>query len=148
MPFYYNVNLYSNILLCSGTLSNAFKTIIIKFVCLSAYYSLHSLPPVFGISDKARFKSFTSATETSYKIEISPLASLHMSLSKKRITKALIRLRGCAGWSVPVFFPNPRRQFFSRCGPYNIEHKLYLLGFARPLIPETMLTVCKYDIKG
>ena len=26
-----------------------------------------------------------------------------MILSKKRITKALIRLRGCAGWSAPVF---------------------------------------------
>ena len=37
-----------------------------------------------------------------------------MMLSKKRITKALIRLRGCAGWSAPVLFANPRRQGFSR----------------------------------
>ena len=36
----------------------------------------------------------------------------------KRITKALIRLRGCAGWSAPVLFANPRRQVFSRRGPY------------------------------
>ena len=28
---------------------------------------------------------------------------------KKRITKALIRLRGCAAWSAPVLFANPRR---------------------------------------
>ena len=34
-----------------------------------------------------------------------------MVLSKKRITKALIRLRGCAVWSEPVFFPNHRRRF-------------------------------------
>ena len=43
-----------------------------------------------------------------------------MILSKKRIIKALIRLRGCAGWSAPVLFANPRRQVFSRRGPYNI----------------------------
>ena len=36
-----------------------------------------------------------------------------MILFKKRITKALIRLRGCAGWSALVLFPNPRRQVFS-----------------------------------
>ena len=63
--------------------------------------------PVFGVSDKASFKPVSSATETSLKIEISPVASLHMILSKKRITKVLIRLRGCAGWSAPLLFPNP-----------------------------------------
>ena len=36
-----------------------------------------------------------------------------MILSKKRITKALIRLRGCAGWSAPVLFANSGRQVFS-----------------------------------
>ena len=41
-----------------------------------------------------------------------------MILSKKRITYALIRLRGCAGWSAPVLFANPQRQVFSRPGPY------------------------------
>ena len=45
-----------------------------------------------------------------------------MILSKKRITKALIRLRGCTGWSVPVFFANPGRQVFSRRGPYILSH--------------------------
>ena len=40
-----------------------------------------------------------------------------MLLSKKRTTKALIRLRGGAGWSAPVLFANPRRQVFSRRGP-------------------------------
>ena len=42
-----------------------------------------------------------------------------MFLSKKRKTKAPIRLRGIAGWSGPVLFTNPRRQVFSCCGPYN-----------------------------
>ena len=54
-----------------------------------------------------------------------------MILSKKRITKALIRLRECAGWSAPVLFANPRRQVFSRRGPNDISQKAYeiiLLG--------------------
>ena len=75
--------------------------------------------PVFGVSVKTSFKPVSSATETSYKIEISPVARLNMVLSKKRITKALIRLRGCAGWSAPVLFANPRNQAFSRRGPYS-----------------------------
>ena len=80
--------------------------------------------PVFGVPDKARLKPVSSATETSWKIEISPIASLHMILFIKRITKALIRLRGCAGWSAPVLFANPRRQVFSRRGPYNSAHEI------------------------
>ena len=40
-----------------------------------------------------------------------------MIVSKKRITKALISLRGCAGWSVSLLFTKPRRQIFSRRGP-------------------------------
>ena len=39
-------------------------------------------------------------------------------LYKTQITKALIRLCGCAGWSAPVLFANPRRQVFSHRGPY------------------------------
>ena len=42
-----------------------------------------------------------------------------MGLCNKRITKALISLCGCAGWSASVLFENSRRQVFSRCGPYN-----------------------------
>ena len=38
--------------------------------------------------------------------------------SKKPITKALIRLRGYAGWSSLVLFQNPRRQVCSRQGPF------------------------------
>ena len=37
-----------------------------------------------------------------------------MILLDKRITKALISLPGCAGWSAPVLFPNTRRQVLSR----------------------------------
>ena len=47
------------------------------------------------------------------KFKISLVARLHMVLSKNQITKALIRLCGCAGWSVPLLFAYPRRR-----GPY------------------------------
>ena len=43
--------------------------------------------------------------------------SINMVLSKKRITKALTSLRGCAGWSAHLLFANPKRQVFSRRGP-------------------------------
>ena len=65
---------------------------------------LEATKPVFGVSDKARLKPVSSATETSKKIEIPPMASLDMILSRKRITKALISLRECAGWSAPLLF--------------------------------------------
>ena len=45
------------------------------------------------------------------KIKISLVASLDMILSNKRIAKALIRLRGCAGWSAHVLFANPEDRF-------------------------------------
>ena len=73
--------------------------------------------PVFGVSDKVCFKPVSSAIEASWKFEISPVANLHMILSKKGITEALIRLRERAGWSAPVLFANPRRQIFSRQSP-------------------------------
>ena len=48
------------------------------------------------------------------------LASLdNMLISKQRITKALIRLRRCAGWSAPLLFANPRRQVVSRRGLFD-----------------------------
>ena len=35
-----------------------------------------------------------------------------MILSKQGITKALISLRGCAGWSAPLLFSNPIDRFY------------------------------------
>ena len=43
-----------------------------------------------------------------------------MMLSNKRITKALIRLRRCTGWSALLLFAHPQRQVFSRRGPNTI----------------------------
>ena len=41
---------------------------------------------------------------------------------KPRITKMLIRLCGCTGWSAPVLFTNPRIQVYSRRGLYDIHY--------------------------
>ena len=67
-------------------------------------------PPPLG-------KQACSTTETSWKKDFSLVASLDITLFYNRIIKALIGLRGCAGWSVPLLFANPRRQVFSRRGP-------------------------------
>ena len=82
--------------------------------------SLVPTKPVFGVSEKVVFKPACSATETSQKIKISLVASLDIILSDKPITKALIRLCRCAGWSAPLLFANLRRQVFSCRGPYDI----------------------------
>ena len=39
------------------------------------------------------------------------MASLDIILSEMRITKSLIRLRGCAGWSATLLVANPRDRF-------------------------------------
>ena len=77
--------------------------------------------PVFGISDQVKLKLVNAATETNWKIEISLVASLDI-LFKKRTRKGLIRLCVCADWSAPLLFRKPRRQVFSRQGPYKMGH--------------------------
>ena len=65
-----------------------------------------------GFPDKVRLKPVCAATESSYKIEILLVVSLDMILSKKWITKVLIRVRKCAGWSAPLLFANPEDMFY------------------------------------
>ena len=50
-------------------------------------------------------------------IEILFVVCLDIILSNKRIRKTLIRLHGCAGWSVPLLFANPEDRF-SRLGAH------------------------------
>ena len=64
---------------------------------------------LFGVSIKRRLKQV-----------ICSKVILYMILSEKRKIKALIRLRGCAGWSAHLLFANPKRQIFSRQGPLNL----------------------------
>ena len=51
---------------------------------------------------------------------------LTSSTFQKWITKALIRLHGCPGWSAPLLFANPGRQVLSFRGP-NINNEVTLL---------------------
>ena len=53
-------------------------------------------------------QSETQTIMLSYSDQLDSLvASLDMRHSKKRTTKALIRLHGCAGWSAPLLIANP-----------------------------------------
>ena len=53
--------------------------------------------PVFRVCDQCRLKLACAATEARQRLEISAIETRGIILSKQRITKALIRLRGCAG---------------------------------------------------
>ena len=63
-----------------------------------------------GVSDQVMLKPVSSATETRY-VENLLEESLDMVCSKKRITKALISLGGCPGWSAPLLFANTKDRF-------------------------------------
>ena len=79
-----------------------------QILCSTVTYGINPLflhmshvmrKPVFGVYDEVRLKLACSATEVRKRIEISAIASRGFILSRQRTTKALIRLRGCAGWS-------------------------------------------------
>ena len=61
--------------------------------------------PVFVVCDQVRHKLARTATEARWRFEISDIEFRGIVLSRQRTTKALIRLRGCAGWSAPLLFP-------------------------------------------
>ena len=93
-----------------------YTSIILIYSC--TLYIYHTCPLMFNIHlsygpqrDKTCLQGFregeVQTRETIWKIDISLEASLGTILSNKRITKALIRLCGCAGWSVPLLFTNP-----------------------------------------
>ena len=77
-----------------------------------------------GFPSKQVSNQYPQLQRQSRKFKISPVACLHMKYPIKRITKVLIRLRGCAGWSTPVLFANHRRQVFSQRGPNKINSHL------------------------
>ena len=59
-----------------------------------------------------------TATEASWRLQISDIESRSIMLSRQRTAKVLIRLRGRAGagWSVPLLFAYGKKQVFSWCG--------------------------------
>ena len=110
------------------------------FICFTSSISGQSgivflLPPVFGPRHEktclqgfrqVRFKPASSATETSQKIEIALEASLGMIVLNTWITKALIRLGRCTGWSAPLLFANHKDRF-SQVVAHFINRTLVLL---------------------
>ena len=64
---------------------------------------------------QVKLKPACPATGTSYKSEISGLASLAIKLSKERITNALIRLGFCEAVLL-ISFPHPTSSCFLACG--------------------------------
>ena len=89
---------------------------------------LVAIEPVFGVSEYVISKPACSATETSQSVESSLVASLEMILSDKGITKVLIRLPECAGWSVSLLFANPKDRF-SCVGAYILtDHQKSMYG--------------------
>ena len=68
------------------------------------YMSLVTRKPNFGVSEQMRLKLTCSATETSYRLVILDTETRGIILSRKRTTKALIRLHGCAGRSALLLF--------------------------------------------
>ena len=76
--------------------------------------SLAARKPVFGVSDLKRVSNQSPQLQ---RLARKPVLSLHIMLSETRITKALISLRGCAGWPAPMLFAPPpphEDRFFSR----------------------------------
>ena len=70
-----------------------------------------------GVSTKSVSNQSPQLKRLAWKLKFH-LQQVYIWHFPKRKKKALIRLRGCAGWSAPVLFTNPRRQGFSRRGPY------------------------------
>ena len=67
-----------------------------------------------------------------------------MIFSSKQITNVLIRLRGCACWSVPLLFANPWR--LSHRGPYkpSPENACFCCQIHRPAYVYTQIDQCHY----
>ena len=70
-----------------------------------------------GVSDQVRLKLACSATGASRRLEILVTETRDIIPSRQRTTKALIRLRGCAGWSAPLLFAFNIRHVLSWPGP-------------------------------
>ena len=106
--------------------------------------------PVFGVCDQVRLKLACSATETCQGLEILVIASRGIILSRQRTTKALIRLRGCAGWSAPLLFAKQKQVFSwrgsngTKANRSDVEHSygpIRMDGWVKVLRPFNSISV-------
>ena len=63
----------------------------------------------------------------SWKFEFSKYIRIINVLPRKRTTKALIRLRGCAGWSAPLLFTYGKNRF-----PNDVTHLWFTIQLFKP----------------
>ena len=82
---------------------------------------LDATKPFIGASTKVMLIQSFSSIETSLKIETTLVTTLDMMLSNKWITKAVVKLCWCTGWSELLLFAYHPRPVFSDQG-------LYVLG--------------------
>ena len=94
--------------------------------CLAGYYKLTSSweNVSSGVSDQVRLKLACSAAGASMRLAILVTETQDITLSRQQTTKVLIRLRGCAGWSVPLLFLYDIRHVFSWPGSNKIKQRI------------------------
>ena len=116
------------LLVLSWSGSNLFKAVNIYLkaeVWCRMFYEPLTRKPVFGVSDQVRLKPACTAKETSYRLEISVIASRDIILSRWWITKVLIRLCRCTGWSASFLFAYDINRFSHDMAHMTLE-MLYL----------------------
>ena len=72
-----------------------------KTILVSYNLGFGTTEPVFGVSKKRDSNESPKLQRPARKLKF---RLWQVILSNKRITKAMIRLRGCAGWSAPFLF--------------------------------------------
>ena len=90
---------------CAGLSASLWFAYGINRFCYDVALIRHVMTkPAFGIFDRVRLKPACSITEVSQSHEIAHIETKAIVLFRQRTTKALIRLRSCAGWSAPLLF--------------------------------------------
>ena len=74
-----------------------------------------------GIPTRSYQNQHTQLQRIARKMKCHIVTNLDSMLYKKQITKALIRLCRCAGWSVPLLLAHHKLQDFLRQGPFYIQ---------------------------
>ena len=114
---------------------NIFRDPVIPRLNAFKYEPRHE--KLFGASDQVTQKPARLS------LEISDLDSIAIILSRqRRTTKALIRLRGCAGWSASLLFAYGIKQVFSWCGSDDPPHDKTNKMTVRPAKTQISLCIC------
>ena len=107
---------------------------------------------VFGFSTRLDSNWPAQLQRLVKRLEISAIASTGIILSTQRTTKALIRLRGCAGWSAPLLFAYSIRHVFAWPGPNGVwkvgQGQLFIVCARRVISEEQALCTWRFDTRS